>query len=75
MNLGIIKKNGIVINHRSLFKLIFNPILRLFKYQIVTIIEGDEIIKIKLNKCDRKICFSWKYDIIGCEIEKKRMII
>ena len=53
LNLGIIKKDGKVINHRSLLKIIFNPLLRLFGWQIATNFNNEKIGGIVLVKCSR----------------------
>ena len=49
--LGILYKNGEIVNHRSLSKIIFNPILRYFGYYIGSIFENNKLIEYKLSKC------------------------
>jgi len=95
LQLGIIRyKNNYhtgdnIVNHRSLFKIIFNPILRIFGYHFVSMM-GAESLDGKLNgkyrytittyelrkttKTDY-IIWSWYYKLDpNCYIDKKRMI-
>lgn len=76
MKLGIVYYRGNVINHRSLLKVLFNPILRYFGYYIGTLYVNDELGGIKLNKCDRSSKIVWeKYDCEYDYIVKKRTLI
>lgn len=76
MNLGIIKKDGKIINHRSLLKVAFNPFLRLIGLQIVSSSDGNTIGKIILTRCPKRpLIFSFFYDTTGCVVEKKRIWI
>jgi len=79
LKLGIIYKDGKIINHRSLLKVLFNPILRKFGYCIGT---PFDINKNKLNgymsifKCEKTSKIEYqKYDVENFVIVKKRMII
>lgn len=79
LKLGIIYKDGKLINHRSLLKVLFNPILRYFGYCIGTPFDID---KNKLNgymkifKCEKSSKIEYqKYDIENIIIVKKRMLI
>ena len=76
LNLGVLCMDGKVVNHRSLIKVIFNPILRYFGYQIGTILHNDGSIgKPVICKCERmKIEYSLKHNEYD-EIIKKRIII
>lgn len=51
LKLGILYKNNEIVNHRSLSKIIFNPILRYFGYYIGSIFENNKLIEYKLSKC------------------------
>lgn len=59
LKLGILYKDGVAVNHRSFVKVLFNPILRLFGYQIVSFMErkfddwNKNPIKLEFNKCTR----------------------
>jgi hypothetical protein len=74
LHLGIIYKNGIVVNHRSLLKVVLNPLLRLIGFQIVTCFSGNEPGKIGVGRCPRVWSHSFKYDITDCMVEKKRRV-
>ena len=78
MKLGIVYKNGKVINHRSLLKVLINPIIRYFGFQIVSLYneEINEIYGISLRKCDRQpISYDFKYHNDYDNIVKKRILI
>ena len=53
LKLGILYKNGEIVNHRSLSKIIFNLILRYFGYYIGSIFENNKFIEYKLSKCTK----------------------
>ena len=76
MNLGIIVKDGKVVNHRSLLKVLINPFLRTIGWQIASILEDNNIKGISLVGCP-KISFKimWNYDLQGCLLIKRRRII
>ena len=71
--LGIVKKDGKIINHRSLLKIILNPLLRIFGFQIATKFVDEKLGKPIITTCPRVWRNSWIFDATGCEIEKKRM--
>ncbi len=76
MNLGVLYKNGKIVNHRSLLKVIMNPILRYFGYYIGSICKDEMIIGIILLKGQKTS--SIKYDFKSHnefdKIIKKRII-
>lgn len=53
LKLGILYKNGEIVNHRSLSKIILNPILRYFGYYIGSIFENNKFVEYKLSKCTK----------------------
>jgi hypothetical protein len=77
MKLGILYKNGEIVNHRSLIKVLLNPILRYFGLYIGTNCINNELYGIKLLNCKRSTKMFWdfnnhnNYDIII----KKRILI
>jgi len=74
LNLGIISKNGEIINHRSLLKVCFNPLLKLVGLEIASVFDKGKLIRIVLHRCPRRpLIWSWKYDATECEIERKRI--
>ena len=73
LHLGIVRKDGKVVNHRSLLKVALNPILRLLGLQIATLFEDEKPGRVILTKCPRMWINSWKYDARDCTIEKKRI--
>lgn len=48
LNLGILYKNDKIVNHRSILKVFFNPILRYFGFYIGTTCENGILGKIKI---------------------------
>lgn len=75
MNLGLLYKDNRLVNHRSLFKILLNPILRSIGYQFGSVIENNEVIKIKLVKClKQKIKFNFKHNDFDTIIKKRRII-
>lgn len=78
LNLGTIRKNGKIINHRSLFKVVLNPVFRSLGFCIGTPydLEKDKFCGIFIfMKCPRKK-IQWKsYDMTDCVLEKRRRII
>ena len=75
MKLGIVYKNGEPINHRSLVKIILNPVFRYFGFCIATKFENCKIGGVKFVKCDiEKIKWS-KYQDDYDFIVKKRIIL
>jgi hypothetical protein len=76
MKLGIVYKDGKIINHRSLLMISLNPILRYFGYQISTkyCIETDTLLGITITKSE--ILPKWeKYNQDYDYIVKKRIFI
>ena len=77
MKLGILYKDGKIVNHRSLTKVLLNPILRRFGCQIGSICKDNNIKGIKIVKCKSVDKIKWdfnsynEYDILV----KKRIII
>lgn len=62
MKLGILLKNGIIVNHRSLLKVLFNPILRWLGYFIGSVCKDNEIIGLKLSRCPRVSRIKWDFN-------------
>lgn len=75
LNLGIIRKNGAIINHRSLFKVVFNPVLRLVGLQIYTKNCDGRLGGLGIMRCPIRCASSWHYDTTGCAVEKRRVFI
>ena len=78
MKLGILYRNDKVVNHRSLTKVILNPILRYFGWAIATEVSADGILgKICLIKCERadSIKYDWDNHNPFDKIIKSRLII
>ena len=75
-NLGIIWKDGKIINHRSLLKVCFNPFLRVIGVEIASLFDDNEFKRYMIKRCPRRslIC-SWDYPITNEIIELKRMWI
>jgi len=76
LKLGILYKDNKVVNHRSLLKVVLNPILRYYGYCIGSKFEGNDFNGYKLfkQKPTNKIIYTLKtndYDLI----EFKRMIL
>lgn len=77
LTLGILYKDGKVVNHRSLIKVLFNPIFRYFGFYIGSVCKHNKIKGIALKKCipSNNIHYDFnsynEYDLIL----KKRMII
>ena len=62
MILGTIYKDGKVVNHRTLFKIILNPILRLFGFEIVSIFNGNDFVNYDIHKCKRTFVLWQRYE-------------
>jgi hypothetical protein len=75
INLGIVWKDGKVINHRSLLKVLFNPLLRCAGWQITSVFENDEFLHYCFSRCRPCLKSSWRYDISGCVLEKRRRFV
>lgn len=75
MKLGIVYKDGSVINHRSLVKVALNPILRYFGYHIVSQFNDGVIGKPMLSSTDKQPIRWEKYKTDYDFILKKRILI
>jgi hypothetical protein len=78
LNLGILYKDNKIVNHRSLIKVILNPILRYFGYHIATVVNDnrDTIIGVVIRKCDKVNMIKYTLEHNECDyIIKKRIII
>ena len=62
MKLGILYKDGNVVNHRSLLKVLINPILRYLGFYIGSVCENNEIKGIKLVKCTKTTKIVWDFN-------------
>lgn len=77
MKLGILYKNDKVVNHRSLMKVLLNPVFRYFGFCVGTKYENEKLGNICFMKQKRSKSIKWNfnnhndYDIIV----KKRIII
>ena len=76
LNLGIIWKDGKIINHRSLLKVCLNPFLRVIGVEIASLFDNNEFKRYMIKKCPRRpLVWSWDYPIINEMVEFKRMWI
>jgi len=76
MNLGILYKDNKIINHRSLFKVLMNPICRYFGFCFGTIYKNNKLFGYKIIKQKRtKIKWDFSNHNQFDYIEKRRMII
>ena len=78
LKLGIVyNKKGMIVNHRSLVKVLCNPFFRLFGFHLGTVYNIDEntLHKPRFMKTKRMAsCF--EYDLPkGCSIKKERTLI
>ena len=79
IKLGILYKDDKIVNHRSLLKVLVNPILRYFGYCIGTIYDSsaEQLGGIRIVKTDKSNKIKWdfnnhnEYDVII----KKRLLI
>lgn len=75
MDLGIVYKNDKIINHRSLFKVLINPICRYFGFCFGTMFDGNKLGSIKIMKCDKEP-IKWEFKHTDYDkIIKKRILI
>lgn len=79
-NLGIIyNKDEKIVNHRSLIQVLFNPILRLVGFQIVTKYDPskNKLLKPAICRCEKqKVLNFHKYNLEKTDkVESKRKII
>ena len=75
MNLGVIWKDGKVINHRSLLKVLLNPFLRCCGWQIASLFDENKFKKYVIMRCPIVLRWSFVYNSEGCVVEKKRRIV
>lgn len=76
MNLGIIHKENRIIGHRSLLKVLVNPFLRVFGFQIATNIKNGTLGSPCITRCTKRhFQTAWSYPSEGCSIERRRIII
>lgn len=80
LQLGIIWRDGKIINHRSLLKVALNPILRVIGYEIATEAyqkgnAAPELGKSFIRKCPRRFELELHYDTTDCGREKSRRFI
>lgn len=64
LKLGILYKNDKIVNHRSLLKILINPILRYFGYYIASIFDGNKFCGLKIYKGQKTT--SIEYDLTSC---------
>ena len=62
MKLGVLYKDGQIVNHRSLLKVLLNPILRRFGYYIGTICENNKLKGLKIGKCEPAKKIKWDFN-------------
>ena len=65
LNLGVFSYKGKLTNHRSLLKVILNPLLRFVGFYIGTITNNNKIVGLGLRRCKRhkKINYTSPTDI------------
>lgn len=76
MKLGILYKNGEVVNHRSLLKVVLNPIFRYFGFCLGTNYDNGKLGGYSLMKCPKRR-IRWNFDDHNefDKIEKKRWLV
>lgn len=77
LNLGIIKdSDGNIINHRSLVKVLFNPIFRRFGFYIGTLVKDNKIIEIKFCKGQKTNTIYYDFETCpsGVRIAKRQIL-
>lgn len=76
MKLGILYKNGQIVNHRSLFKVLVNPVCRYFGFCFATTFKDNKPKGLEIISCDREsIKWSWNNHNDYDRIVKVRTII
>lgn len=77
MKLGILYKDDKVVNHRSLLKVLINPILRYFGYYIGSVCEDNQIKGMKLERGQKVNKIKWDFNSYNDHdsILKKRRIV
>jgi hypothetical protein len=84
MNFGIVKEDGEICNHRSVLKVVCNPFLRLFGWQIVTWMseagEDPSKWKVRIGRCNPSYSLpgnlksSWWYPMPQSRVLERRRI-
>jgi len=76
MKLGILYKDNKIVNHRSLLKVLINPILRKFGYFIGSVCENNKIKGMRLEKGQKVDKIRWDFKSYNDHdlIVRKRMI-
>lgn len=54
LKLGVLYKNGEIVNHRSLFKVVLNPIFRCFGFCLGTHFENGRLGGYSLMRCPKR---------------------
>jgi hypothetical protein len=62
LNLGILYKNGKIVNHRSLLNVLFNPILRYFGFNLATVYKNNKLCGIQIMKTERSKNIKWDFN-------------
>lgn len=77
MKLGVLYKNDKIVNHRSLIKVLCNPIFRYFGFQIGSICKNEKVVGIKFDKCKKSKKIKWDFNSYNeyDKIIKTRIII
>jgi hypothetical protein len=75
LKLGIVYENNQIVSHRSLLKILLNPYLRLFGWQIGSVMGDNKTIKTRLVRCPKTgLKYSFVYDDSDAVIRQKRML-
>ena len=64
LKLGILYKDDKIVNHRSLLKVILNPIFRYFGFCITTKCENNKLSRIVIIKQNRSSVIKWNFILI-----------
>lgn len=79
LNLGIIRnESGQIVAHRSLLKVVCNPILRMFGFQIASVLDDNgELSRTYFGRCPRwrRVLSSYRFDMTGMTVEKRRRLV
>jgi len=78
LNLGVLYKNGKIVNHRSLLKVLLNPFLRTTGFEIQSeFTDNQDFKKYVVKKLDKEEEFIWDpcFHSDFDKIEKVRRII
>jgi hypothetical protein len=76
LHLGILYRDDKAVNHRSLFKILFNPIFRYFGFELVTVVYSDAYVGgYKWRKCKpRSIKWTLKHNKHDYIVKRRRFI-